>query len=232
MSLQDLKENGFCIIKGYAAGNEVLDTVKLKFNEMASRGEKLKSNDNHFLVVEQPYLNCPPSLDLAIDKNIVSLAEEYLGNSVYLGTCNLRRSHITKEGPVSTNLFHMDENCGKGVRLIKAFYYLNDVDEDGGPFEYIKGSHNKRIPGWQNRIRWSDNEIYEFYGKENAIRITAQYGDLIMADTTGYHRGLQVRSKTRDMLTMNYVIHKELHGECHISKEAGLNPLFKYAKMI
>ena len=35
---------------------------------------------------------------------------------------------------------------------------------------------------------------------------------MIIADTTGFHRGTKVRSRDRSMLTVNYVIHPEDWG--------------------
>ena len=226
--LEELKTNGYCVIKGY--GNiDKLTALKNNFEVLLQERRNIKSQDSHFVMIDQPYRSCEPSLDLALDPFILDLAKQYLGTDVYLGTCNLRRSFVTKQPPTSTNLFHMDGNCGKGVRLIKAFYYLNDVDEEGGPFEYIKGSHLDRIPGWNTKIRWSDEEIYGIFGIDKSVKLTAEFGDLIIADTTGYHRGLQVKNRHRDMLTMNYVKFHELHGECVVKK--GLShPALAYAK--
>lgn len=204
-----LKVDGFCVIPQY--GNlQKLEALKTSLLSTIDHQQKLKSNDANFLVVQDPFYTCPVSLELACDNFIREIAERYLNKPVFLGTCNLRRSKLTTAPPTSTNLFHLDENCGKGVRLIKAFYYLNDVDVHGGPFEYIRGSHVDRMPHWESKIRWTDQEIYSHYGEDRSVKLTANYGDLILADTTGYHRGLQVRSRHRDMLTINYVTQLEL----------------------
>jgi hypothetical protein len=38
-------------------------------------------------------------------------------------------------------------------------------------------------------------------------------GDVIIADTTGFHRGTKVRSRDRSMLTINYLLHPEDWGK-------------------
>lgn len=222
--VNEIKLNGFCRIEQYRKPAE-LDPLRNDFLATIKRQEKLKSNDANFLMVNQPYYTCPESLQLALDPIIAAVAEQYLGKPVFLGTCNLRRSKLTTAPPVSTNLFHMDDNCGRGVRLIKAFYYLNDVELDGGPFEFIKGSHLYREPGWDSKVRWSDDEIYRIFGKISSVKLTAKYGDLLIADTSGFHRGLQVRKNHRDMLTMNYVTQLERERPVIRKEDASSNPL-------
>jgi hypothetical protein len=42
--------------------------------------------------------------------------------------------------------------------------------------------------------------------------LTANRGDMVIADTNGFHRGTKVRSADRLMLTIDYVIHTEFDG--------------------
>ena len=57
---------------------------------------------------------------------------------------------------------------------MKFFLYLNDVDEDGGPFCIVKGSFKNKFEGWNN----SDENVldrsqylnkYDFDGDGKAI---------------------------------------------------------------
>ena len=108
-----------------------------------------------------------------------------------------------------TLYFHSDGNSPK---FIKFFFYLNDVDEGGGPFCYVRGSNRKKFRGWTSKYRWSFDEITAVYGEERVVNLTGQVGDLIMADTTGFHRGTKVRTQDRSMLTVNYAAHPESWG--------------------
>ena len=47
------------------------------------------------------------------------------------------------------------------------------------------------------------------YGAQSIKKITAKAGDLIVANTTGFHRGTKPDNRERIMLTLNYVIHQE-----------------------
>jgi hypothetical protein len=107
---------------------------------------------------------------------------------------------------METNHFHCD---GNSPRFLKFFLYLNDVDEQGGPFCYVAGSHQRKPFDWRGKYHWSPNEIEAYYGSEAVRLLTARVGDLIMADTTGFHRGVKVLSASRYMLTIDYVIHRE-----------------------
>ena len=41
------------------------------------------------------------------------------------------------------------------------------------------------------------------------MKLTGKLGDLIVADTSGFHRGLKAISKDRSMLTLDYLVHEE-----------------------
>ena len=51
------------------------------------------------------------------------------------------------------------------------------------------------------------------YGESSIVSLTANVGDLIVADTTGFHRGTKASSNDRSMLTVNYIIQPEFQGK-------------------
>ena len=52
-----------------------------------------------------------------------------------LTSINLRKSFINNLQDAETNIYHKDENS---FNLLKVFIYLNDVDENAGPFMFVK----------------------------------------------------------------------------------------------
>ncbi len=96
----------------------------------------------------------------------------------------------------------------------KAIIYLNDVDVRGGPFQFIRGSHqlgamihDRRVGALtvsQSRIR--DQQIAALVDEhpERLLTLTGAAGTLILADTTGLHRGMPIVSGTRHALTNYY----------------------------
>ena len=50
------------------------------------------------------------------------------------------------------------------------------------------------------------------YGKDRIKHLTANYGDLLIATTNGFHKGLKIEEGERTMFTMNFLIHPEIEG--------------------
>ena len=96
----------------------------------------------------------------------------------------------------------------------KAIVYLGDVSEDNGPFEYVTGSHLVRskfadhkkfgIPLKSARIE--DADIRKIIAAEPSRHcvFTATAGTLLLADTTGIHRGMPLKAGERFALTNYY----------------------------
>tara|TARA_R100000406_G_C3110244_1_gene124167 strand:- start:557 stop:1450 length:894 start_codon:yes stop_codon:yes gene_type:complete len=203
--------------KGYAKIENFFDLKQLdllanEFRQKLKTGEHIKSvQDGSHLQLMQPFLNSDYVLDIALDERLVDIATTYYRCIPALGSCNLRRSSAEFTKNNGTNSFHRDFNSP--VKFIKFFVYLNDVDVDNGPFTYVEGSNKKMPVFWKNQHRWQDAQIVELYGKDSIIPLTANYGDLLMATTIGFHKGGRITKGTRDMLTLNYVIAPELKGQ-------------------
>lgn len=99
------------------------------------------------------------------------------------------------------------------VSQVKTLLYLDDVDEENGPFQYVMGSQRlgaklgdrrrARI-GWRQR-RLPDEAVERLLAAEpERLRtVTGRAGTLVLADTTGIHRGMPIRRGQRHALT-NY----------------------------
>ena len=107
------------------------------------------------------------------------------------------------------------------------------MDNDGGPLTFIKGSHRKKPIHHNSKYRWSEQEIIEIYGKEAVTPLTASAGDLLIANTNGFHKGMKPVNAERRMLTLNYVIHKEidLNTDFRVRKE-WVDELPKHKKVL
>jgi hypothetical protein len=185
------------------AANKFLSAQELK------QGQGYLRAHTNYAAVAEPFLNCPRSVSLAFDQQLVDIATAYLECVPAIGGVNLRKSFRNDLPEFDTLYFHVDPNSPK---FLKFFFYLNDVDEAGGPFCYVRGSHRRRFPGWQRKYRWELEEIAPIYGKENVLLLTANVGDIVVADTNGFHRGTKIRGEERHMLTVDYVVHQEFSG--------------------
>ena len=168
----------------------------------------IKKLENYFNNLINDFSNLSPSLlKIALNKNFINIAKDYFNtNDIYLTGINYRRSYFNNLPANDTQMYHRDRNSFK---ILKFFIYLNDVDEDIGPFQYILKSH-KNWPLLSNRkYRWNDAYIECYYKKEAIFSATSLLGDIIIADTTGFHKGKNLNKKFRTMITLNYSTHQE-----------------------
>jgi hypothetical protein len=107
----------------------------------------------------------------------------------------------------NTRGFHADTYGGK----FKSFVYLTDIpDRSFGPFAYVEGSHRpsaleRTVNGAVNRIRGAPPTDAVFYDEDDVRVCTAPKGTLIVADQTGYHRGIpQDSGRERLLATTSY----------------------------
>lgn len=193
-------------------------------DELASGQAALRERTN-FLSVNEPFISCPATLDLAFDDLLIDVATEYLDCPPAIGGGNLRKSFVNELPDFDTLYFHSDPNSPK---FLKFFFYLHDVGRGGGPFCYVLGSNREKFSGWRIKYRWTQEEIAQRYGEERIAYLTASAGDVVVADTTGFHRGTKVETADRSMLTVDYVVHPEFGGEGVMSLPsaylAGLEP--------
>ena len=98
-------------------------------------------------------------------------------------------------------------------RRFKAIVYLNDVDTENGPLQYWRGSHRLvnrlatslrlRTPWYENRF--DDGTYDRFFETSGGIEtLAAPRGSLILADTTGIHRGKPLARGVRYAMTNYY----------------------------
>jgi phytanoyl-CoA dioxygenase PhyH len=190
-------------------GDRGLPTAFLTPEELA-KGQVHYRQQTNYAMVAEPFFNCPSVVPVAFADLLIDIATAYLGCPPAIGGGNLRKSFASGLPEFDTLFFHTDPNSPK---FVKFFFYLNDVDETGGPFCYVRGSHRQRFKGWSSKVRWTPEEIVAQYGADRIVLLTAKVGDMLLADTNGFHRGTKVRSTDRSMLTVDYVIHPEFDGQ-------------------
>jgi len=135
------------------------------------------------------------------EAGILSSVRDYLGCRAELRSVSLQindeqdrfwRAHFEDRGvPVPpTVFFHIDNTFG----VVKAIFYLSDVDETNGPFSYVPGTHRIAV-GWFEALIlravdiWIDvypRERHLFSALPRLLRRKAKFGDdLDPADSRG-----------------------------------------------
>lgn len=163
----------------------------------------------NYISIKQPMLSSKKLLQVVFNEKILGIACKYLGCYVGIGSVNWRKSYANNFSSMDNQMFHIDKNC---VSPLKILVYLNDVDANGGPFVYVSGSHLKKFPGWRKSHRYPDVKISEHYSKENIKVIYGGIGDVIIANTSGIHKGLHPTKADRYILVTSLNAQPEFLG--------------------
>ena len=127
-----------------------------------------------------------PFVALALEPQVIALANAYIGMRSYLRGLEMWRNLPTDEPPKLSQLWHRDWD---DVVNLKLFVYLSDVTEDSGPFTFAPGTQ----PGGPRQLdvkdRLSDDEMAARIPREEWVVCTGPPGTVVLADTCGYHKG-------------------------------------------
>lgn len=109
---------------------------------------------------------------------------------------------------MANRVVHRDGNLGSGGGMhrdspfsnqVKCIWYLNDVTEENGPFQYIPNSHVNQL---KLRGVYSLGETRFPTIKENLVEVTAKMGTLLVCDTKCIHGGKSIIRGVRYAVTL------------------------------
>lgn len=142
----------------------------------------------------------------AINSAILNIANAYFRMSAKLRYYNVWYTAASASKSRESQLWHFDREDNY---ILKVFLYLDDVDEGTGPFTYAPGTQRKGqytsikpeyfLEG--NVQRTTDEQMAAVYPKSNWKTCTGKKGTIVFADTRGYHKGGEARTKDRLMYT-------------------------------
>lgn len=175
-----------------------------------------------------------------VSSHLLDLANAYLRMWAKLSYVDLWYTVPQAQGTerVASQLWHFDFD---DRHLLKAFLYLDDVDADTGPFEYVAGSqpggkyHGVRPwrPMAYGRV---PEEDVSRQVPDDAIRtFTAPRGTIIFCNTSGLHRGGFATARPRVLATATYcspaslAALSERNYDVDPSQLNGLSPEGRYA---
>ena len=136
-----------------------------------------------------------PALYLfGLSTTLLAIAEQYLRLPVAYHGAVLRRS-LVDGNQVGPRLWHRD---GEDRHVLRSVVYLNDVDEDGGPFEYVpRGTAGATARVVAQGGQRSDAEMAALVPREFWKRCVGPAGTVVLADSAQvfHHESLQRRSE-------------------------------------
>ena len=160
---------------------------------------------------EQTIVHSPDVQALMADTTILRVAQDYLCCEPIMDIVGMwwsvAAAKRTSEAERHTlaQLYHFDMNR---IKWLKVLFYLTDVDKDGGPHCFIKGTHKAGSQpedvlknGYQ---RVTDEELARHYQTEDMIEITGRRGTVVIADTRGFHKGKTPISRDRLVFQLNF----------------------------
>jgi len=144
-----------------------------------------------------------PFLQLAIQPSLLRIVNDYLGLRSYLRAINVWMNVPAAGPPKESQLWHRD---GDDLRILKVFIYLMDVDMNAGPFWFIPGTHEGvgrkiQVPTKAGRV--SDAEMEKEIPSSRWKACTGTAQTVILADTTGFHKGGRCEENLASFSPMN-----------------------------
>ena len=215
--LAELSEKGYTVVEDYWPRRRV-ESVKARLEETVDEiGEdkdfesgaylRVKKDGDYDVGVCRIWHVDKYDADLKrfrYDPWVLKMAQAYYKIPFYSGMLIYQKNLPTTE---TTRYYHVDS----WEKEFKAFMYLDDIDEEGGPFTYLAGSHRnhylrlkKQVFGNKDGPQTSfyDEDLGDLLSGESKLCGTA--GSLILANTRGLHRGSPQIGCSRSVL-VNYI---------------------------
>jgi len=141
--------------------------------------------------------------NILFDSTFPLIAQEYFGCRPVLSMLTLWLDSIY-DGKVSSHIFHCDADSPK---YLKFFFYLTDVDVESGAHVYIQKTHSHKMNHpFYRMTRYKEEDLLNYFGKDNKITFEAPAGSIIAEDTHGFHRGTTPKKSHRFLLELQYSI--------------------------
>jgi Phytanoyl-CoA dioxygenase (PhyH) len=149
-----------------------------------------------------------PWLRIAASDSVLDIVNGYTGQPRKLTYVDnwytVPYPHATKR--VASQRWHRDP---EDDHIVKMFIYFNDVDEEAGPFEYVRdsaagGKYGDLFPG-NDGVYPPGDELEAAVDPEDRMTMNGPAGTVIFCDTAGFHRGGFARTKPRILMVATFL---------------------------
>lgn len=146
---------------------------------------------------------------VALSEPIRAVANRYFGMYTQLRFYNVWHTRVASDDAhVSSQLWHRDR---EDLRILKVFFYLNDVDSGSGPFRLALGTHRgprahlaapSTLEG--HVARSTDADLATVVAPRDMVDAVGPPGTVVFADTRAYHCGGFCTRSERLLFTLMY----------------------------
>lgn len=172
-----------------------------------------KTEQKSFLVRYSHYASVAdmsdPMVYSCVGGVIRDIAEDYLGSLPKITNLDYWINLPVEEGVPerSSQKWHRDY---EDVRVLKCFLYLNDVNDQNGPFYYASGS--QKGGKYANLFHVTpplgviveDSELEQVVPDYRLLKFTPNAGTLLFVDTAGLHKGGYCTVGSRHVFTSSF----------------------------
>lgn len=150
----------------------------------------ISGDENEFVVhaTSEQMMEYPEIFLWGLEQRLLNIAENYLGLPVAYHGSYFRRD-IANQVEKKSRLWHMDSEDRK---LFKVIVYLNDINDERGPFQYIpKDITSKVADSLKYKTGYiKDKTLQQVISQSNYKSCTGPSGTVVIAGTASvFHRG-------------------------------------------
>ncbi|ARV59002.1 hypothetical protein BZZ01_10455 [Nostocales cyanobacterium HT-58-2] len=189
--IKALEQEGVFVTSLEALGIPSTPLLLLAANNLLPQlsGTSPSNKKEYFVQATREQILAYPNIFLwGVEEQLINLAERYIGLPVFYHGSFLRRD-LANGIQIKSRLWHRDH---EDRRMLKIFVYLNDVNDEGGPFQYIPQDLSKLstqiLKYKHSTIR--DEVMQSVVSTSHWKSCLGSAGTVIFADTGSiFHRG-------------------------------------------
>lgn len=195
--------------------SEFKNKVDEAVREYEAHGKTMEHDEKYYmnfvLGLEPSYDSASAWAKVAEHPNLKKVANAYFRMSrTEMRYYNIWKHEKAIREASGSQLWHRDR---EDVKILKVFVCMEDVDATKGPFTYAPGTHLegrvKQEPDFflekSGTRRTTDAMMDKVVPKTDWVYSVGKAGDVVFADTNGYHKGGEVAEGYRLLFTCMYV---------------------------
>ena len=215
--VKELNDNGYVVLKNKLNLNfvegllNITKNLKCTNNQLSKNMKKVIFDKrihklSTYYYSENELIKNTKVLEIIEYLKKLSISEEYFKSKPYLVAVNMWWSTVShKADSFAAQNYHFDLD---GIKWLKYFIYLTDVNDYNGPHMYVEGTHKPFSKPYRilkkGYTRISDEEIENTFSQENIKKITGTKGTIIVADTSCFHKGMPPKNDVRLIFEVSF----------------------------